>query len=311
LKSETAKSFVEDPFVFVDNLSLNFKGINFNIFQKVHAVQRIALFGSLICLTAWVVFGFDSTPLQFIHVLYEGIPALISGESVDLFGIYSSYYGKEMHYSAFVIYGLLYYFMSKNFEGAGIKGTKNMIYSFAVMFFSISVFEWFWIICFATFQNQPWCFTWSFPQLKILVQNTGFFVAGCLTALYMFTDRFFWDLKTNEAIGRRFFFNWKSLKLWSIIGLTVAGSLLWIYYPFHVDSLTVTLENGNLWSNSNLFPQTLYTIDLNPTDSVYAGEWFWIENNLIHGINTLVKILFTLSFYYLFRMKKIEKKDCY
>lgn len=304
MKSETAKRFVEDPFVFMDNLDLNFKGINLNIFQKFSFVQRVALFGSLICLVAWIVFGFDSTPLQFIHVVYEGIPALISGETVDLVGIYSSYYGKEMHYSAFVIYGLLYYFMSKNFEKAGVVGTKNMIYSFAVMFFSISVFEWFWIIGFATFQNQPWAFTWAFPQLKILIQNLGFFVVGCLTALYMVTDRYFWNLKTNKAIGRRFFFMWKSWKLWMVLGLTVAASLLWIYYPFEVQTFDVVLENGNLWSSSTNFPQTLYTIDLNPGDSVVAGEWFWIENNLVHGLNTVVKLLFTMSFYYMFRVKE-------
>jgi hypothetical protein len=300
------KKFAEDPFVFVDQLDLSFKGINLNIFQKFKHVQKVALYGSIVALVAWILFGFDSTPLQFIHVIYEGIPALISGESVDLLAIYNSYYGKEMHYSAFVIYGLLYYFLSKNLEKSGIIGTKNMVYSFAVMFFSISVFEWFWIISFAVFQNQPWAFTWAFPQLKILIQNSGFFVAGALTAVYMFTDRFNWDMKTQEAISRRFFFVWKSWKLWVILGLTFGAAMLWIYYPFDVQLLTVPLENGEVWSSSRMFPQTLYTIDLNPNDNINAGDWFWIENNLIHGLNTVTKVFFTMSFYYMFRVKKNE-----
>ena len=292
----------------MDHLSLKIKGFNLNIFQKFKHVQKVALYGSFVALVAWFVFGFDSTPLQFIHVVYEGIPALISGESVDLAAIYNSYYGKEMHYSAFVIYGFLYYLMSRNFEKSGILGTKNMVFSFAVMFFSISVFEWFWIICFAVFQNQPWAFTWAFPQLKILVQNSVFFVAGLLTSLYMFTDRFFWDLKTKERLGRRFWFCWKDRKLWIYLGLTIIVCLIWIYYPpnWDVQLLTVTLENGDVWQSSRLFPQTLYTVDLNPGDLVNAGEWFWIENNMIHAWNTFTKILFGISTYYIFRMKDHE-----
>lgn len=296
------QKFVEDPFVFVDNLDLKIKGINLNIFQKFHHVQSVALYGALLCGVAWLIFGFDSTPLQFVHVLYEGIPALISGESVDLVAIYNSYYGKEMHYSAFVIYGLLYYFMSKNFERAGIKGTKNMVYSFAVMFFSISIFEWFWITSFAVFQNQPWAFTWQFPQMKILIQNSGFFVVGILTSLYMVTDRYFWN-KNNEPTTRRFWFNWKSPLFLLVLVSTVVATLFWIYYPLHVDPLSVELATGETWHNSRMFPQTLYTIDLNPLDGENAGVWFWIENNMIHGVNTLVKILFSISTYMAFRVK--------
>lgn len=298
------QSFVEDPFAFMDNLDLKVSAINFNIFKKFKHVQKVALGGALIALVAWMIFGFDSTPIQFIHVVSEGFPQLIAGESVDLLGIYNSYYGKEMHYSAFVVYGLLYFFMSRSFEKAGILGTKNMVYSFAVMFFSISVFEWFWIICFGVFQNQPWAFTWAFPQMKILIQNSGFFLAGILTSIYMFTDRFHYE--KGQPTSRRFFFNWKNWKLWAVLSATIATSLIWIYYPWDVQLFTVVLDHGEIWSSSRMFPQTLYTIDLNPLDAVNAGDWFWIENNLIHGWNTLVKFLFSISTYYIFRVKKHE-----
>jgi len=303
--------FVEDPFIFVDNLSLKIKGINFNIFQKDEFIRRAAFSGALIFLACWIAFGFDSTPLQFIHAIYEGIPAWISGEAVDFFGIYHSYYGKEMHYSAFVIYFFLFWALSKSFDKVGVKKTRNLIYSWSIMFLSISAFEWFWILGFSNFQNQSWVSTWQFPQMKILIQNSLFTVAGLLTALYLLCDRYFWEgkeiiLNIHGELSRRFFFDAKSWKLWAVIGITFAAALLWIYYPWDVQLLTVPLENGEIWSSSRIFPQTLYTVDLNPADSINAGEWFWIEDNLIHAINTLVKILFSLSTYMVFRVKKHE-----
>ena len=301
---ERFEKFNEDPYLWVDELSLNFRGINFNIFQKFKLIQKIAIYGSMVCLAAWILFGFDSTPLQFIHVLYEGVPAWISGSaSIEQLGaIYSQYYGKEMHYSAFVIYFLLFYMMSRSWEKAGIKGSKNLVFSFAGMFLSIAVFEWFWILSFAHFQNQPWVSTWQFPQMKILLQNTFFTVAGGLTLLYMLTERYHW--KDKQILGRAYYFRLKSWLPWVFIGVSILAGLLWIYYPWDVQLLTVTLENGEIWQSSRLFPQTLYTVDLNPADGVNAGVWFWIENDLIHAVNTGVKFLWAITTYYVFRVRK-------
>lgn len=301
---EKLREISEDPFAWVDGLNLSFKFLNFNIFQKYKKIQKIVFTGSLVCLVAWIVFGFDSTPLQFIHVLYEGVPAWIRGSASiqDLGAIYSGYYGKEMHYSAFVIYFLLFYFVSRSFEKADVVRSKNLIFSFSVMFLSIAVFEWFWILSFATFQNQPWVATWRFPQMKILLQITSFSLAGGLTALYMLIERYHW--RGSEQLGRAFYFRMKEKLPWILILLSIFAGLFWIFYPWHVDQLTVPLENGEIWQSSRLFPQTLYTVDLSPEDGINAGVWFWIENDLIHAVNTGVKALWALTTFYIFRVRK-------
>lgn len=296
--------FSEDPFKFVDQLNLSVKGCNLNLFQKYGRIQKTALWGAMFCLAAWIVFGFDSTPLQFIHLLYDGVPAALSGAQVDWLGIYNLYYGKEMHYSAFVIYFLLFYALSKSWEKAGITHSKNMVFSFAGMFLAIALFEWFWILSFAHFQNQPWVASWRMPQLRILIQNTGFTVAGGLTCLYMLTERWHWPGGIQGE--RAYFFQAGSWKLWLSVGISIAAALFWIYYPGTVQLLTVKLENGQLWQSSKLFPQTLYTVDLNPGDGVNAGVWFWIQDDLIHAVNTGVKVLWALSIYMLFRVRGAE-----
>lgn len=303
------QKFLEDPFGWADGLHLTFGRLNFNIFQKYQRIQKTAFVGSLVCLAAWIVFGFDSTPLQFIHVLYDGVPAWIQGSASfeQLGAIYSAYYGKEMHYSAFVIYFLLFYFASKSFEKAGVIKSKNLIFSFAVMFLGIAVFEWFWILSFAHFQNQPWVATWRFPQMKILLQNTAFSLAGGLTVLYMLIERYQW--KGKEITGRAYFFRMKEKLPWILLAASILAGLLWIFYPWHVDQISVTLETGEIWRSSRLFPQTLYTVDLNPADEVNAGVWFWIENDLIHAVNTGVKFLWAITTYYIFRVRKPELEE--
>ena len=262
----------------------------------------------MIFLGCWIVFGFDSTPLQFIHVLYEGVPALITGQNVDLMAIYNSYYGKEMHYSAFVIYFLLYWASSKAWEKAGVTKSKNIVFSAAVMLLAIAVFEWFWILGFANFQNQPWVATWRFPQMKILLQNTFFSLAGGVTLLYMLTERYHWSWDGDHLVqgDRQYFFDAKSWKLWFLVGLSIASALFWIYYPGYIEQITVQLENGLVWQSSRLFPQTLYTVDLNPGDGVNAGVWFWVENNWIHAVNTMVKVIWAITTYTVFRVKNHE-----
>lgn len=303
------QKFAADPFSYVDELSLSVKGNNLNLFQKFHRIQHIAFIGAIICLAAWILLGFDSTPLQFVHALYEGIPPLLqgSGSWQSIINIYQAYYGKEMHYSAFVIYFLLYWGLSKSWEKAGIVKSKNMVFSFAGMFLAIGVFEWFWILGFSYFQNQPWVSTWRFPQMKILLQNSLFTLAGGLTCLFMLTERWHWDGKIQGA--RAYYFQARSWKLWLLIGLSIASALFWIYYPGTVQLLTVPLENGQIWQSSRLFPQTLYTVDLNPQDGINAGVWFWIQNDWIHAVNTGVKAIWAATVYFLFAVKGAIKSN--
>lgn len=301
--------FVEDPYLFVDKLDLTFKGQNFNLFQKYQKIQKILLGSAIIFLAFWIICGFDSTPLQFIHALYKGVPAWIQGKAYfqDVHAIYNLYYGKEMHYSAFVIYFALYYALSKSWEKAGVVKSKNIVFSAAGMLMSVGVFEFFWISSFAIFQNQPWVATWRWPQMRILFQNLIFTGAGGITVLYMLIERWHW--KGREQLDRRYFFRLKSWIPWILLAASITGALLWILNPsniFNAQLLTVELETGEIWRSSTMFPQTLYTIDMNPTDGVNAGVWFWIANDLIHAVNTGVKVLWAITTYYIFRVRRAK-----
>lgn len=296
--------FKNDPFVYVDRIKLTFKGYDFNIFHDDAAMRRVAFGFAAVALAGWILMGFDSTPVQLIMMLYHGVPGLLSGQLSwgDLPGIYFSNYGKDLHWSALAIYVFLYWGLSKNWARVGVTKTKNVLYSFSSMFLAIGVFEWFWMLGFSTFQNQPWVLTWVWPQMRILMQNLGFTLAGGLTAFYIWVDSF--KMENHLIVGRLWYFPWRSWKLWLLVGLSVATALLWIYYPWYVEQISVTLKDGQVWHSSRLFPQTLYTINLDPGGAVNAGEWNYVENNWIHGINTLVKFLWALTIYYSFKVRK-------
>ena len=253
----------------------------------------------------WLATWLVATPLQFVHVLTDGLPGLIAGQKSlgDLLAIYNNFYGKEMHYSAFVIYMFLYWGVSRNWSAAGVTKTKNVVYSFSVMFLAISVFEFFWMYNYAVFQSQAWVIKWQMPQLRILLQNTMFLLAGSLGMFYALIDSYIVEHK--EIVGRNWIYaGFRSWKLWILVWAGVAAALLWIYYPWPVHQFSVVLENGQVWVSSRLFPQTLYTVDVNPADGFNAGIWFYEPNNLIHGLNTLVKVIWAAVAYQAFKVKR-------
>jgi hypothetical protein len=297
------------PFETVDNLKLEYKFLgrtwSLNIFQQYEKFAWSIGGLAVISLLAWIVFGFDSTPMQFLNVFYSNnsaslIPSLLSGKipTLDsLWTIYNSTYGKEMHWSAFVIYGFMYWALSKHFLKMGIKGSKNVAYSSSLMFLAIAFFEFYWMGSFAYFQNQPWVVTFMMPQLRILLQNIGFLTVGVLGVLYMWADSY-----VPGSKRRVYKFNWNILSV-ALVVLCVVVALVWWFYPWHVDSLNVPLANGEVWTNTRCFPQTLYTIDVNPLDSVNAGVQFWVGNDLIHAWNTMVKVIWTFTIMYVGRLK--------
>lgn len=295
------REFAADPYKYVDELDLSFKRLNFNFFQKYKRLRSSIFLGAIICCWLWVTLGFDSTPLQFVHVFQDGLLQGVTDPQA-LQAIYNLYYGKEMHYSAFVIYFLLYWALSRSWEKAGVAKSKNVVFSFAGMILAIAVFEWFWILSYANFQNQPWVATWQMPQLRILLQNSFFAFAGGFTGILMLTERFHWN--GREQLDRAYYFNAKSLALWICIALSILSALFWIYYPAQVTQITVQLKTGEIWQSSRLFPQTLYTVELDPTDAVNAGDWFYVANDAVHALNTLVKSIWAMSVYLLLRVKK-------
>ena len=269
--------------------------------------RKAAFVVAMVSLGAWMVFGFDSTPLQFIHVLYEGVPNFLLGKASfnDLVVIYNNFYGKEMHYSAFVIYGLMFWALSRHFsKNLGITKSKNIAFSCSLVFLSVAVFEFFWMASFAFFQKQPWVITPRWPQLRIHLQNILFATVGVLGVLYMWADSYLLDAK-GKIVKRLYKFRWDKIAV-CLVGLSISLALFWWFYPGYVERFSVELETGQVWANNRQFPQTLYTIDLNPTDDVNAGEWFFMENNVIHGLNTLVKVVWTFTVFYVGMVQKVK-----
>lgn len=280
------------------------RGNNLNIFQKFKRLRKTAFFIAVVALALWVVMGFDSTIGQIIHPLYS-IPQLLTNQisTNEWTNLYFEQYGREMHWSAFVIYGLCFWGLSRHYDKhLNIQKSKNVAYAMSLTLFAVAVFEFYWMFSFAHFQNQAWVITPRLPQLRIHLQNLAFLMVGGLAILYIFLDSFI--LKGNKIIGRHYTFNW-NWKALALVGLSIGSAVFWWNYPFQVERFSVVLETGEVWSNTNRFPQTLYTIDLNPNDNVNAGVWFWMENNLVHAVNTLVKVFWTLSVFYVGRLRKV------
>jgi len=299
------QQFCADPFSFFDNLNLRLGFLDFNIYRNFAKLRKTIFIFALVSIAGWIVMGFDSTPLQIFNPLVE----IIQGEySVHQFWErYNYYYGKEMHWSAIVIYGLAYWWLSRHFDRKlGITKSKNVCYSLAITVFSIAIFEWFWMCCFAVFQNQWWVITPKMPQFRIHLQNAAFSIVGAIAMLYMWADSYI--LKGKEILGRKYMFrfDWKAVFL---ILLSVASALFWIYYPFPIKHITVQLADGTTWTNSNRFPQTLYTIKTDPASPINAGEWFWVEDNMVHAVNTVVKAIWTLTVVYIFSVVKVDGRE--
>lgn len=269
------------------------------MFQKYKRLRKIGLALALISLGCWIIFGFDSAVGQIMHWLYAA-PQYFSG-AINLnewIEVFTSSYGTELHFSAVVIYGLMFYWLSKHYEKNGIVKSKNIAYSIGLSLLAIGTFEFYWMLSYAYFQNQFWVITPVWPQLRIIMQNLVFCIGGSLVLLYMSCEHIEGLYKLRV--------NWKSSAL---IALTIVSAVAWWYYPLPVSRFSVTLETGEVWRNTNNFPQTLYTIDLDPTDRVNAGEWFYHGNDMVHLLNTIVKLLFALSIFYIGLIKWNSPKE--
>lgn len=309
-----------------------------NIFRKSRAVAHQALNVAIIMLILWVAMGLDSSPAQLLHAVTEGIPAWIQGGSFqNVLNSYAFYYGKEIHGSAFVIYALAFWALSCHFDqglnyvvrrsdvwrfgpasalnpfydpdvqpgGLGITRSRNLAYATCLTALAVGSFEFFWIGSFAYFQNQPWIVSWQWPQLRILTQNLAFVMVGLMGVVYLWADSFILGAD-NSVLGRRYKFNldWRTAGL---IMLTAGLVLLWWFYPWPTPQVQVQLANGAIWTSSPRFPQTLYTIKTDPASPFNAGSWFWIQNDAVHTLNTLVKILWTMAIVSAGMIRKVQK----
>jgi len=282
---------------------------------------------SLVMGILWALFGFDSSPLQLVHVLYEGIPGWIQGQKTvtDLVQIYNFYYGKEMHYSAFVIYGLTFWALSVHFDqglrywwanrgkhsaeelnalrpsGLGISKSKNVVFAAVVTLLSGGIFEIFWILSFSYFQGQTWVSSFHGAQIRVVLQNMIFVFAGGMGLLYMWADGYVQD---GGVWKKRWKFNW-SRASGIFLGVTIGLVFLWWFYPFPTQTLAVPLNNGQTWVSSPLFPQTLYTIETTPGSG--TGSWYYVPDDAVHFVNTLVKVFMALAVASVCLLTKVDK----
>jgi len=288
------KNFKEKPFETLDNLDLKYFGFQFNLLRNDEKLRK-ALFNIffLIPLIAWLLLGADSTADQVANMMVN-IPNFLTQKITlnELLKIYNSYYGLGTHWSASVIYSLLFIGISKHLsDKLDIRNSLNLSLTTGFVGITIATFEFYWQFSYYYFQNQAWILTFKFPQARILTQNIMFMAVGMIVLLGL---------------------NYKVVKL-NINRLTVAFflitiglCLLWWYYPFQTQKLTVHIEGYGAWTSSQRFPQTMYTIQ--PNVNVAYGKMYHIEDPGVHLLNNLLKIVMTLSFYSLFKIKKKEEK---
>jgi len=201
------RDFYNEPFQVLDELKPTLFGRVFNPFLKFKLNRRLAFTLAItLGLIPWMLFGFDSCIGQPITLLYR-LPEFFLGKiTFDVLWqeTWVANYGKEFHYSAILIYGLMYWDLSRHFENNfGIVKSKNVAYSCALTFLSIGLFEFYWMFSYAHFQNQPWVVTFKWPQARIILQNIMFLLVGFMGVLYMWLDSYILD-KDNKVIGKRY-----------------------------------------------------------------------------------------------------------
>jgi len=311
--------FKQAPFDFVNDLSLSFLGIEWNFIKRAKDVRRVVFLFAHVIFIVWFLLGFDSCQSQFEFVLVN-LPSYFQGKLSldDLTFIYNDQYGKGMHYSAWVIYGFMFWALSRYYDKKlGVTKSRNFALSFAFVLLSVAAFETFWHHSFAHFQDQPWVTAYQWPQLKILVQNVSFFFLGFSMIFVMYVSgemfplgrwkgvTYVWGPITNFPSGLQLNFGkW----LWICLLLTLLSVCVWYRYGdfFPVETLKVPAKGypDGVWVSSPYFPQTVYTVETDLTDDVNAGDQFFVENDLLHGVNTLCKVFMTSTFYCLGRVKK-------
>ena len=305
------KEYYEDPFGYVDKTYINILGCDLLLFKYHDRLRKIIWWGAWAATIAWVVMGFDSGYGQIEYAVYAAKDYLLKPSShllvpgaptfwESVIAGWNWAYGKTMHWSAFTIYGLLYWATSWHLENdLGFTKTRNSAFTLAFTLFNIGIFEWAWMAGYAYFHDQWWTVTWRMPQLRILIQNVGFTFVGLSTLSLFWLQSLVHD-DGGHIVGRIYRFR-PSKALLAISLITVAFAALWVYYPWDVKGVSTYIEGYGPWQNSKLFPQTLYTVDLDISDNINVGEWFYVQDDMVHFLNTWVKTLLAMTGLYFIR----------
>jgi len=300
-----------DPYGALDSLEVKGHGYRFNT-SRIEAGLRKAFFNieyvnfgkrripvpnGLIVFAAilWALQGWDSSPHQIINFM-NGLPDYLTGKITwsTLAGYYLDAYGKFEHYSAFVIYATLYYAVSLRLNKVGVTRLRNVLMTTGLVALPIGAFEVFWNVSYYFFQGQTWILALQMPQLKIILQND---IAMPLIGVLVLVFLVDWRAYRVEPDWRTFI----------CLFATMLLILLWWGYGnvLPVQQISVQVQGYGTWVSSRMFPQTVYTVDTNILDNMALGEQFWIQNDLLHLVNTITKVFLTLTAYF---MLKIERR---
>lgn len=244
---------------------------------------------------AWIFFGYDGCFDQ----IEWGATALFEGASwASALGVMESRYGIATHFSAAVIYGFMFYALSKHLEKIGIKKSLNLSLSIAATVFAISLFEFTWMGSYYWSQQQFWVLKPLTTQASILYQNLGFAFAGVMAIPFVLASPY--RFKINKKFG-------------ILLLLTLGLWASWYYYPLptqaQASGFKVELVDGTFFTPSNNFPQTLYTIDHNPWDDDAVGVPYFVEDNAVHTWNTVFKVVFAYAVFYGFSLRKVKIRE--
>lgn len=283
----------ETVFDQIDKLSLRIGPFDLAYaFSNVRGIRRNIMVLVVLSMGLWMVLGFDSTWEQinpFLEAPVQSIQALLStGPAHDelLYNI-RKYYGIGNHWSAPVIYGLAFLILSRYLEAQGIVRSLNFFVSTALSLANIGIFEFIYNRCYSLYQSQWWTFSLMWPNARNILFFSTFVFTGVLSLILLH------DLGLNVTY-----------KPWKI-ALIVVSLILWvswIYYPGPVGSLTVQTDWG-LWTNSRMFPQTFYAVDV-ANDGLAKGIPYHVENNVIHLLNTITKIFTSGALLSLFMVER-------
>ncbi len=294
-------ALMESVFEKIDGKTRSFLGLNpYAILWNISNWRKYFAFCVVVASIAWVVFGFDSCWSQMkpiieyfsktflsnpISELKNGIPFS------ELWEQSKEFYGIGNHFSAPVIYGLSFIVLSFHLEKIGITKSLNFCATTGLSLASIGIFELMWNSFYAFFHGQIWVITFQWKQVTNLVSFLIFTLIGALILLYLALEGYTPNLSKTTL---------------SLFVLTIICWGFWVFYPYQVGHITVDTSVGP-WTNSNKFPQTYYCVDIDPTDNIAIGTPNYVENDLIHFVNTFTKVVQTGFFLSLFMLKEVEK----
>ena len=289
-------SFLKSPFDALDNLDLKIFRFQLNIFKdekKLREALIIPFF--VIPALMWMLLGSDSTVDQATIVLIN-LPKYLFGQMTfdEVVGSYQHWYGLGTHWSAAVIYALLFYGISKHLSDIGIKKSQNVAITVAFVGFTISSFEFFWQISYSLCQQQGWIVSLEYPQLRILLQDLMMFIPAVIIMMGMNYKEYGFNIDKTTLV---------------LAVSTIGICYLWLNYGlyFPVERLTVYVQGFGNWTSSIHFPQTMYTVKMDATSSKTIGELFYVHDDAIHLVNNVAKIVMSLTLYKFFQIKRVKR----